>query len=485
MQPVAWQGFDFHDGLEAPVHCWGRVQLPHEQVTHTLWKEVDHPNAWCTCNIKFYEDSGQFFFAEVQFFFQLKTQSQSSKETEHCLETLALVSQYSKPNHQLLNLSHHTVCHFLSQMSQTDSSLLRNLNWMWQIWQDTWRMYLILVVEMSLMQSYIHQMKCTLFPNKHPGDNGSQFPVQLQFDLRGSEPLSPQAGPLIPHWNAQSQSPLGRDSFEDHASAYNNHLLNCLNNPRPQSRNSHQGQIIPTVSSSSLPSLTSTVTPVDLAADIPLSEEDYKGIIKYWNKITWLKTKPKPLNPTEVSSRTASKEAEDNLGSSSSLVAVGITFDTHTSHTVTAVGMAMDALCVADLCLSLNLNSTVSGLSEPSHAMAPKPSSSCHPNLSSNIDTSCHLGNNINDPGPIAMADGGSSAAKMGKGTSIMHPNKTSTIARNLCALNWCADMKQKKQRAFVKDIETYWNDLIKNPMQYQFWKDQSTTTSSTKPKTD
>jgi hypothetical protein len=83
---------------------------------------------------------------------------------------------------------------------------------------------------------------------------------------------------------------------------------------------------------------------------------------------------------------------------------------------------------LADLRPSLNLNSTVSGLSEPSHAMAPEPSSSCHPTPSSSIDTSCHLGNDANDPGPIA--DGGSSVAETGNGTSIMRPNKTSTTAR-------------------------------------------------------
>lgn len=51
-QPVAWQGFNFHDGWEAPVHCWGRVQLPNGQVACTLQKEVDRPNATHSRNIK-------------------------------------------------------------------------------------------------------------------------------------------------------------------------------------------------------------------------------------------------------------------------------------------------------------------------------------------------------------------------------------------------------------------------------------------------
>ncbi|KAG1890110.1 hypothetical protein F4604DRAFT_647685 [Suillus subluteus] len=50
--------------------------------------------------------------------------------------------------------------------------------------------------------------------------------------------------------------------------------------------------------------------------------------------------------------------------------------------------------------------------------------------------------------------------------TSVMRPNKASKTARNLCALEWCAEMKQKKLKPLTKEFEAYWNKLKECPDQ-------------------
>ncbi|KAG1868967.1 hypothetical protein DFJ58DRAFT_723378 [Suillus subalutaceus] len=58
--------------------------------------------------------------------------------------------------------------------------------------------------------------------------------------------------------------------------------------------------------------------------------------------------------------------------------------------------------------------------------------------------------------------------------TSVMHPNKASKTARNLCALDWCAEMKQKKLKLLTKKFEAYWNKLKECPDQLKIWNEKS-----------
>ncbi|KAG1829549.1 hypothetical protein F4604DRAFT_1671068 [Suillus subluteus] len=65
--------------------------------------------------------------------------------------------------------------------------------------------------------------------------------------------------------------------------------------------------------------------------------------------------------------------------------------------------------------------------------------------------------------------------------TSVMRPNKASKTARNLCALEWCAEMKQKKLKPLTKEFEAYWNKLKECPDQLKIWNEKSTALMSGK----
>ncbi|KAG1756114.1 hypothetical protein EDB19DRAFT_1823521 [Suillus lakei] len=45
----------------------------------------------------------------------------------------------------------------------------------------------------------------------------------------------------------------------------------------------------------------------------------------------------------------------------------------------------------------------------------------------------------------------------------VLRPNKASKTARNLCALEWCVEMKKQKLKPFTKEFDAYWKKLSKD----------------------
>ncbi|KAG1887411.1 uncharacterized protein F5891DRAFT_967324 [Suillus fuscotomentosus] len=94
-------------GRPAPlIRCWSRLRLPHGQIARSAWKENESSAEYIRIsrNFKFRRNNVD-EFAEVLYFTQLAVQAIPKLTWAN----VAMVSVYSRPDQQLLDLSHGTV----------------------------------------------------------------------------------------------------------------------------------------------------------------------------------------------------------------------------------------------------------------------------------------------------------------------------------------------------------------------------------------
>ncbi|KAG1797247.1 hypothetical protein EV424DRAFT_1592168, partial [Suillus variegatus] len=100
-------------GVDVKIRRWARVHLPNGQTARTVWRETQKPaeQVRVSRNIKFLLD-GEIHLAEVLYFTRLAVEDINDDNEEDRTfhwQTVALVTMYSHPDRELLELSHHTV----------------------------------------------------------------------------------------------------------------------------------------------------------------------------------------------------------------------------------------------------------------------------------------------------------------------------------------------------------------------------------------
>ncbi|KAG0692739.1 hypothetical protein DFH29DRAFT_1008189 [Suillus ampliporus] len=99
-------------GVDVKIRCWARLCLPNGQTARTAWRETEKPAAKVRVsrNVKFLLD-GEIRLGEVLYFTCLAVEDGYDEDGAQAFrwQAVALVSLYSYPDHDLLELSFHAV----------------------------------------------------------------------------------------------------------------------------------------------------------------------------------------------------------------------------------------------------------------------------------------------------------------------------------------------------------------------------------------
>ncbi|KAG1727848.1 hypothetical protein EDD22DRAFT_830687 [Suillus occidentalis] len=97
---------DFLGHPAPPIRRWSRLCLPHGQIARSAWKEtkLSAEHIRTSRNVKFRRNDVD-EFAEVLYFTQLAVEAVANLTWAN----VAMISVYSRPDQQLLDLSHGTV----------------------------------------------------------------------------------------------------------------------------------------------------------------------------------------------------------------------------------------------------------------------------------------------------------------------------------------------------------------------------------------
>ncbi|KAG2157558.1 hypothetical protein DEU56DRAFT_722755 [Suillus clintonianus] len=92
-----------------PIRRWSRLRLPHGQIARSAWKETESSAEFIQIsrNVKFRRNDVD-EFTEVLYFTQL-ADDEDDEIPKLTWANVAMISVYSRPDQQLLDLSHGTV----------------------------------------------------------------------------------------------------------------------------------------------------------------------------------------------------------------------------------------------------------------------------------------------------------------------------------------------------------------------------------------
>ncbi|KAK7461421.1 hypothetical protein VKT23_008599 [Stygiomarasmius scandens] len=113
-----YPGHIYNQNTTSPsVVKWSRLHLPNGQVARSVYKEREKvTDIQMAQNVKIHKENGKTEFGEVQYYFRMCIETfDTEEEREEKMQTLAMISQYSDPDTDLLAASSGTVISCLYQ----------------------------------------------------------------------------------------------------------------------------------------------------------------------------------------------------------------------------------------------------------------------------------------------------------------------------------------------------------------------------------